>query len=313
MNDYTSIANVINILRINKKLSQEQLANLINVSRTTITKIESGKRKPTAEQLILLSNKLDFDLISYVNTINKYKSYEHYLLAYELSKLVNASSVSEISKIIDSNPLFFELDYGEVKILRTYCETLVLIHIKDDIELAYDICIDFFNITNFIIKDFKPKINMPNEYYSMILNFGYCLSKKKDYSSLLTLQIITVGFLEDLYFSDELPYIDINNFYKKYYIVCLNNLADSYFTIGDFTNALDTCNKGINKSSQLNILSVLAMLIKLKIDILYNLDSLVEARETYSDFKSICKVTNNISYFNTSTKTLKIMYPKLFV
>ncbi len=54
MEHYNTIGNIISILRDSNNLSQEQLANLTNVSRSVIAKIETGNRTPTEEQLILL-------------------------------------------------------------------------------------------------------------------------------------------------------------------------------------------------------------------------------------------------------------------
>lgn len=42
-------------LRINKGLSQMQLANKLNISQSAIAKWELGKTEPTASALILLS------------------------------------------------------------------------------------------------------------------------------------------------------------------------------------------------------------------------------------------------------------------
>ncbi len=312
MEHYNTIGNIISILRTNINLSQEQLANLTNVSRSVIAKIETGNRTPTVEQLILLSNKLNFDLISFTNKIHNYKTLEHYLLAYELMKLINKNNISSIADIINENPIFFELDYGEPKILKIYCETIVQIQIIKDIESAYSSCVNFFSIKDFNLNNFTPKINMPNQYYSMILNFGYCLNMKRDYLKGVQLCNSTINFFENLYFNDNLPLVNVDNFYRKYYIILLNNLADTYFILDDYVNALNICKKAIDKSKQLNILNVLPMLAKLKVELHYNLGEIDISQEAYIDFKSICRLTDNIAYYKKSTDTFKTKYPKLF-
>lgn len=312
MEHYNTIGNIISLLRTKNNLSQEQLANLIDVSRTVIAKIETGSRTPTIEQLFLLSNKLNFDLISFTNKIHKYKTLEHYLLAYELTNLINKNYISSISDIIGENPMFFELNYGEPEILKTYCETLVEIQINKNIESAFLSCIKFFNIKDLNISQFTPKVNMPNQYYSMILNFGYCLNVKEDYLNSILLWTSTIKFFENSYFNDDLPFVNVDNFYSKYYIILLNNLADAFFNTNDYVNALNVCNKAIDKSKQLNILNVLPMLAKLKVELHYNLGELAISQETYIDFKSICRLTNNMSYFESSTDTFKSKYQNLF-
>lgn len=312
MEHYNTIGKIINFLRINKNLSQDQLANLTNVSRSVIAKIETGTRNPTEEQLIILSKKLNFDLNTFINKIHNYKSLEHYLLAYELTNLINTNHISNISDIIDKDPTFLELNYGEPKILKDYCETIVQIQIKNNIEAAYLSCINFFNIKDNNFSKFTPKINMPNQYYSMILNLWYCLCRKSDYKNSIILSNITISFFENLYFNDDLPFINIDNFYRKCYIICLNNLSDTLFMVNDYINALNVCNKAIEKSKQLNVLNILPMLSKLKVELLYNLDKIYEAQESYIDFKSICRLTDNIAYYEKSTTDFIAKYPNLF-
>ncbi len=48
--------------RLSANLSQEQLAELLNVDRTYISFLESGKRSPSLETFIQLLNHLDIKL-----------------------------------------------------------------------------------------------------------------------------------------------------------------------------------------------------------------------------------------------------------
>ncbi len=289
------------------------MANLINVSRTVITKIELGTREPTDEQLTVLSNKLGFDFYSFRMHIHNYKSLEHYLLASELLKCIKIHDINTISNIIQENKIFSELNYDAAQILKTYCETLVLIKLENNIDLAFNICLNFFKININDINKFKPKVAMPEQYYSMILNLGYCLSIKKDFENLLNLYNNTISFLEHLYFNDNLPSIGITNFYRKYYIICLNNLADTYFVFENYYDALYYCNRGIAFSNKLNILNVLPHLLKLKVEILCSENHYDDANETYLGFKILCQLTEKIKYFEDVTLTFKSKYPKLFL
>ena len=51
--------------RLSANLSQEQLAELLNVDRTYISFLESGKRSPSIETFIQLLNHLDIKLMFY--------------------------------------------------------------------------------------------------------------------------------------------------------------------------------------------------------------------------------------------------------
>lgn len=52
----------IKIARIKQGLSQEELAELINTSRTTISMIETARQNPTVLKIIDISNVLKIDI-----------------------------------------------------------------------------------------------------------------------------------------------------------------------------------------------------------------------------------------------------------
>ena len=54
MNDSLELKNNIKEVRTEKKLSQAALADLVGVSRNTISSIETGKFNPTAKLALLL-------------------------------------------------------------------------------------------------------------------------------------------------------------------------------------------------------------------------------------------------------------------
>lgn len=62
--DYRSlVGNGIRKFRVSKGYSQDELANLMEISRTTISKIESGKFAISIDYLERLSVHLDFNLV----------------------------------------------------------------------------------------------------------------------------------------------------------------------------------------------------------------------------------------------------------
>ncbi|MBE5806483.1 MAG: helix-turn-helix transcriptional regulator [Clostridiales bacterium] len=54
MNDKLILKNNIKNIRSKKKLSQQQLADLVGVSRNTISSIETGQFNPTAKLALIL-------------------------------------------------------------------------------------------------------------------------------------------------------------------------------------------------------------------------------------------------------------------
>ena len=63
-----SFAEQLNAVRKQRNITQEQLAERMNVSRTTISRWESGKIMPDLDTIRLLSQLLDYNFFSYEDT-----------------------------------------------------------------------------------------------------------------------------------------------------------------------------------------------------------------------------------------------------
>lgn len=62
MNIRNNFANNIKFLRCNNKLSQDELAKIVNKSRVLISQWESKDREPTMEELLKISNHFKISL-----------------------------------------------------------------------------------------------------------------------------------------------------------------------------------------------------------------------------------------------------------
>lgn len=60
--DFMELSEKIRLSRKKKAMSQEELANLLNVSRQAVQKWESGASKPEIDKLVQISNLLDVSL-----------------------------------------------------------------------------------------------------------------------------------------------------------------------------------------------------------------------------------------------------------
>lgn len=297
-------------LRNKKNLTQREIAKLSKIPASTYSMLECGKRKPTYDVLMSLSNVLKFDLVTFYENQNSYISMEHYLFAKDLIDLVDSNDIENIANNVKNNPIINEFNYGEPEIIKVYCEIILLIEKEKNIELAYTTCIEFLNITT--LDEFVPRINMPCQYYSIISKLGDCLYQKKMYDDFIVLYEILIKFLEKLYFNDFIIFVDIPDFYRNYYILCLSNLSKGYFSLNKFDVALKICDKGIEKSSEVDILNMFTTLLKLKVEILCKLDNYSEAKETYIQYKSLCSLALTINCFDASTIEFKEKYPNLF-
>lgn len=59
----------IKFARIKKNISQEELAELINTSRTTISMIETARQNPTILKVIDIARVLETDINELVNNV----------------------------------------------------------------------------------------------------------------------------------------------------------------------------------------------------------------------------------------------------
>jgi putative transcriptional regulator len=68
MDDKIILRNKLKLARVERNLSQEQLANLAGVSRQTISSIETGQYTPTAKLALILCRRLNknFDDVFYL-------------------------------------------------------------------------------------------------------------------------------------------------------------------------------------------------------------------------------------------------------
>ena len=57
-----SFAENLKQIRKEKRISQEELAEMLDVSRQAVSKWEQGQGYPEVEKLLLISNKLDISL-----------------------------------------------------------------------------------------------------------------------------------------------------------------------------------------------------------------------------------------------------------
>ena len=77
--NYQRIGKKIRALRIKRKLSQETLAELCNLSSSYISYIETGKKRLSFATLEKLSKYLNFDIDIYDKNIKKYSNKQAFL------------------------------------------------------------------------------------------------------------------------------------------------------------------------------------------------------------------------------------------
>jgi transcriptional regulator with XRE-family HTH domain len=91
------LGNTIRQARIDNKLTQEQLAELVQITPTHLKHIESEHRKPSIEVLFALAETLHFSLDALFITDG---SKEHSRRKNELQLLINTCSDNELDVLI---------------------------------------------------------------------------------------------------------------------------------------------------------------------------------------------------------------------
>lgn len=91
------LGNTIRQARIDNHLTQEQLAELVQITPTHLKHIESEHRKPSIEVLFSLASVLHFSLDSLLETE---ESYEHTKRKNELNLLIDTCSDSELDIVL---------------------------------------------------------------------------------------------------------------------------------------------------------------------------------------------------------------------
>ncbi len=307
-----TLGSIISDIRKKNKLSQLDIANKLNCSREFISQVENNRRYLPETFIIPLSVALNYDFTTLINNLDKFKTYEHFLITHELIDYIEQRNIEKIDWLLKHNTLIDELNYGYSKTITTYCKAVILAK-NNNFHDSNKLCFDILEINSLDdINLFKPHLHRDDRYYSTILALGknlYCLEEFNLEKILLE---NTIDFLKHYYFNGILPNSTISIFFKRFYICILNNYADVLFILNDYDNALINCQEAIDIAVKNNILYLLHMLLELKVEILYKKSNLINAKNTYLHFNSLCHITKNEKYFLTTTKRFEKSYPDLF-
>ncbi len=98
------IGNKLRFLRESKGYSRETFANLLEMSASTIGRLENGERSPTFDELEILSKKLNVDLSYFTGvgtTIMMNNAQHSQILVYGNVVLVDKEIIDTLSKSLD--------------------------------------------------------------------------------------------------------------------------------------------------------------------------------------------------------------------
>ncbi len=299
-------------MRRKKGLTQNDLANTISCSRDFISKVETCKCRLPDYYLLPLSITLEFDFVELSKNLKKFETLEHYILAYKLVGAIEDSNIPLIQKELSNEVVQREFTYGYPKIIKAYCTGIILSNIHQDFEKSNHLCMETLSIDSYDdIVNYSIPLYQENRYYSVIALLSKNLHSLRMYDQEMIILTKAVEFFEENYFNSNFPLSSIKFFYKKAYIVFLNNLSNLYISIDRYDECIKTVNKALDFINKVKYLNCANTLLSLKMKSLCELSQFDQAKETYLELKYICKFCNLDDYLYTIEDWLKDNYPQL--
>ncbi len=301
-------------LRQEKGLTQDELAEIIFCSRTTISYIESDERRVSSQQIIPLSKALGHDFTQYFKHFHEYNVVEHYHLAYQLLNLLDLYKYDHVNALLQCETIENEFNYGIPYILKEYSKAIVETYNNKNFSKAENIILNLLEIPNReSIFKFKPLTFREDRYYSCIILLSAILVYQKCYKESQAILTTFINHLEENTFNSSITKSHISLHYRKLYIAALNNHADISFKLNNLNSALDFCDKAEKAIMDYELNYILELVLKLKIEILYKMRNIEEAQNVYSQFKMICLLKGNITYLNNINELITSDYSQITI
>lgn len=140
------LGEMIRQIRIEKGFSQQQLADLIHVDRTTITNWERGRRLPDADMLSKISDTLSID-VSYLITASLNQNNSPNVIMVDDEKIILTGSIPVFKKVLPySTVKGFTKPSEALAFARENTVSLAFVDIEMGKVSGLDLCRDLLTI-----------------------------------------------------------------------------------------------------------------------------------------------------------------------
>ena len=140
------LGETIRQIRMEKGLSQQQLAELIHVDRTTVTNWETGRRLPDAEMLTRISDTLDID-VSYLISASSNQSNTPNVIMIDDERIILTGSIPVLRKVLPfSTVTGFTKPSEALNFARENTVSLAFVDIEMGKVNGLDLCRDLLTI-----------------------------------------------------------------------------------------------------------------------------------------------------------------------
>ena len=223
--------------RKRRNLSQEKLADALEIDQKTISRIESGKYKPKAGTFKKLREYLEVerDLCTTRIVVDDFKLLE---MEREIAKLISKRRVEEAWEIYEFLKNRMLLRYKENQQYIKYMDVLFASHRKEiSHEEALQMCVETLSITRKNLDFTQIENIIYNRLEIFILNsIARCYQRIGDEKALIILEGIKRGFQNTK--------IDLKNYYPSVSLV-YGNLADLYEEMCRYDDSIMGCELSI--------------------------------------------------------------------
>lgn len=310
-----NLGEVIVYLRKKRNMSVVKLIELSGLSKSQINRLEKNKSEFTLYTINSLSNALNVDLIEYINLLNKFDSFEEYLDYNEIRTAIEKSDYSTLqSHIIKSeskNNIAKHTMYYQVLL---QAKALVKAVIEKNYKQSLAYCFEALGITdiNIALMSFDKYIH--NEVsFALITLIEYNYFKLNNYEMSKKILNKGINIIEQNYFDDELPRVNISKIIFRSYISLINNYADLLHNNGHYKESIAYCERGIQNLKEHNSTLFIEYIYKLLFENYYKLDDIINARKYYKKSIYTCNITDNDNYLQSINKKVIDHYPELIV
>lgn len=293
-----SVGKIVSDLRRKFGYTQLELAQLVYCSRQYVSHVENGVRPLSNKYVVPMSVALKFNFAQFIRQADKFETIEHYLITQEMIDYIGEAEYERLQKLLKKKTVVKEFTYGTPLLIKEYCEALVLTYIDKEYRAAEKSLLKTLGLKNRyeltqLVIDFQDE----ERYYSCLALLACVLCLQGNHELALMVVQKKIVFLEKFFFNNTVPPSAIEPYFRKLYIITLNNYADIAFNQENYQEALETCNKTKKVIVDSELAFALEVVMKLKVEALYKLDLIEEANKLYNEFKVVCKLKNSYDYF----------------
>ena len=219
-------------IRLEKEITQKELAKILHITQSELSKIEKGTVLPSAITLFNLSNELGLDIKYFFNFLSA-SQYDFINGIYkDIRYEVRKKNYKEVFRLIQkqkNTPLYN--NFNEYRQFIIWHEGICEYHVNNNLKKALDL------LDQALVTRGKNKIYWTENEISILNSMGILYFMEEDYEEAISCYQECLELLDDRPDADE---------YYKLRIRVLFNLSKAYTRIGDFNESIDICHEVID-------------------------------------------------------------------